>query len=196
MPISEYVGYLRTLIGPKALLTPGVDALVYNDAGQPLRVKRSDNGFWEVPGGQLDPLEPPALGMIHEVFEETGLRVAPVALSDIFGGSGTYCIRYPDSDEVNPIVAFFSCRSVGVNSATVTVRRPLRSFLHLMRYCSSSPRSRVTCWQRQRRKDFLSGTRAGWRGSSSSIGLRFLGTAADSATKGSHSTSRPKLVER
>ena len=59
MPISEYIKDLRVSIGHKPLLTPGVDAVIYNDAGHLLLIKRSDTGLWGLPGGQLDPLEPP-----------------------------------------------------------------------------------------------------------------------------------------
>lgn len=113
MPISEYIRDLRLSIGHKPLLTPGTDAVIYNGAGQLLLIKRSDSGLWGVPGGQLDPLEPPALGVIREVFEETGLKVVPVSLLGVFGGTDTFRLRYPNGDEVNPVVALFECRVVG-----------------------------------------------------------------------------------
>ena len=62
MPVSDYIKDLRVAIGHKPLLTPGVVAVIHNDAG-----------LWGLPRGQLDSLEPPALGLIREVFEETGL---------------------------------------------------------------------------------------------------------------------------
>ena len=113
MPISGYIKDLRVSIGHKPLLTPGVDAVIYNDAGQLLLIKRSDTGLWGLPGGQLDPLEPPALGLIREVFEETGLKVVPKSLLGIFGGNDAFHVRYPNGDEVNPIVSLFGCRIVG-----------------------------------------------------------------------------------
>lgn len=113
MPISNYLRELRGLVGPKPLLTPGADALVYNDEGHLLLVRRSDNGLWGVPGGQLDPLEPPALGVVREVYEETGLKVRPIKLIGIFGGTDAFRLRYPNGDEVNPIVSLFECRVVG-----------------------------------------------------------------------------------
>ena len=113
MPISEYIKDLRVSIGHKPLLTPGVDAVIYNDAGHLLLIKRSDTGLWGLPGGQLDPLEPPALGLIREVFEETGLKVVPVSLLGIFGGNDAFHVRYPNEDEVDPIVSLFGCKIVG-----------------------------------------------------------------------------------
>ena len=77
MPISKYIKDLRVSVGHKPLLTPGVDAVIYNGDGHLLLIKRSDTGLWGLPGGQLDPLEPPALGLVREVFEETGFKVGP-----------------------------------------------------------------------------------------------------------------------
>lgn len=113
MPISEYIKDLRVSIGHKLLLTPGVDAVTRNDAGELLLIKRSDNGLWALPGGQLDPLEPPALGLVREVFEETGLKVVPDRLLGIFGGNDAFHVRYPNGDEVHPVVSLFGCRIVG-----------------------------------------------------------------------------------
>ena len=113
MPISDYIKDLRVSVGHKPLLTPGVDAVIYNDAGQLLLIKRSDTGRWGLPGGQLDPLEPPALGLVREVFEETGLKVIPKRLLGIFGGNDAFHVRYPNGDEVDPIVSLFGCKIVG-----------------------------------------------------------------------------------
>ena len=81
-PVSDYIKDLRVAIGHKSLLTPGVVAIIHNDA-----VLRG------LPGGQLEPLEPPALGLIREVFEETGLKVAPVSPLGIFGGNDAFHVR-------------------------------------------------------------------------------------------------------
>ena len=113
MPISDYIKDLRVSIGHKPLLTPGVDAIIHSDAGHLLLIRRSDTGLWGLPGGQLDPLEPPALGLIREVFEETGLKVVPESLLGIFGGNDAFHVHYPNEDEVDPIVSLFGCRVVG-----------------------------------------------------------------------------------
>ncbi len=112
MPISPYIKGLREHIGHAPLLTPGADALVYDDAGALLLMRRRDDGLWGIPGGQLDPLEPPALGVVREVLEETGLLVRPVALLGVFGGVDTFHIRYPNGDEIDPVVSLFRCEIV------------------------------------------------------------------------------------
>lgn len=112
MPISDYIKGLREKVGHAPLLTPGADALVSNADGSLLLMRRRDDGLWGMPGGQLDPLEPPALGVVREVLEETGLLVRPVALLGVFGGVDTFHIRYPSGDEIDPIVSLFACEIV------------------------------------------------------------------------------------
>ncbi len=112
MPISPYLKGLREKVGNQPLLTSGTDAVIYDEQGRLLLLKRSDNGQWGLPGGQLDPLEPPALGVVREVYEETGLKVVPTMLLGIFGGVKPFHLRYANGDEVLPIVALFKCRVV------------------------------------------------------------------------------------
>ena len=45
MPISKYIKDLRVSVGHKPLLTPGVDAVIYNGDGHLLLIKRSDTGL-------------------------------------------------------------------------------------------------------------------------------------------------------
>lgn len=112
MPISAYIKGLRNHIGHAPLLTPGADALVYDADGSLLLMRRRDDGLWGIPGGQLDPLEPPARGVVREVLEETGLVVRPVALLGVFGGVDAFHMRYPNGDELDPIVSLFRCEIV------------------------------------------------------------------------------------
>ena len=62
-----------------------------------LLVKRNKapyKGYWDIPGGFLEPGEHPEVGMIREVKEETGLEVKPLEIIGIFMD------KYgPDSDD-------------------------------------------------------------------------------------------------
>lgn len=52
-----------------------------------LLVKRNKapyRGYWDIPGGFLEPGEHPEVGMIREVKEETGLEVKPIEIIGIF----------------------------------------------------------------------------------------------------------------
>jgi 8-oxo-dGTP pyrophosphatase MutT (NUDIX family) len=57
-------------------LRRGADALVRNDAGEVLLVRRADDGRWAMPGGWVDPGETPAQAAVREVAEETGMHVS------------------------------------------------------------------------------------------------------------------------
>ncbi|WP_088320974.1 NUDIX hydrolase [Kineosporia sp. R_H_3] len=57
---------------------PCVGALVYDDAGRILLVRRANppaQGLWSVPGGRVEPGEDGARAVVREVAEETGLVV-------------------------------------------------------------------------------------------------------------------------
>lgn len=61
---------------------PCAGALVVKD-GKVLLGRRAVDparGYWDIPGGFLNPWEHPADGAVREVAEETGLRVRPVQL--------------------------------------------------------------------------------------------------------------------
>ena len=54
-------------------------------------------GWWDIPGGFLEPWEHPRDAVIREVEEETGLRVHPADLLGIwidrYGDGGDYCLN-------------------------------------------------------------------------------------------------------
>ena len=54
----------------------GADALVQNERGDVLLVRRADDGRWAMPGGWIDPGETPEQAVVREVAEETGLQVS------------------------------------------------------------------------------------------------------------------------
>jgi len=113
MPISEYMKSLREKIGTALVMVPSVSAIIRDDEGRILLMKRSDTGRWELPSGQLDPGEAPAEGLLREVFEETGLAVRPIRLAGVYGGREGFRFVYPHGDQIEVFVAVFECRVVG-----------------------------------------------------------------------------------
>jgi 8-oxo-dGTP pyrophosphatase MutT (NUDIX family) len=112
VPISSYLRDLRALVGPRLLLLPGVSAIVRDDAGRILFIRRADDGRWGLPAGAVDPGESPAEAIVREVQEETGLTVRAAHVAGVFGGAG-YRHRYPNGDEAEWMVAVFECEVVG-----------------------------------------------------------------------------------
>ena len=61
-----------------------VAAVVVNDDGQVLVIKRRDNGAWQIPGGVLELDESIQDGLRREVREETGVEVEPERLTGVY----------------------------------------------------------------------------------------------------------------
>ncbi len=61
-----------------------VAAAVVDDSGRVLAVRRRDDGQWEPPGGVLELGETIEEGVVREVYEETGLVVAPDRLTGVY----------------------------------------------------------------------------------------------------------------
>jgi ADP-ribose pyrophosphatase YjhB (NUDIX family) len=61
-----------------------VAAVIADDAGRVLLVKRREDGRWEPPGGVLERGETIPAGLKREVREETGLDVEPGPLTGVY----------------------------------------------------------------------------------------------------------------
>jgi len=64
----------------------GVGALIFN-RDRILLVERGKeplNGYWSIPGGVLETGETLEQGVVREVREETGLKVKPLKVLEIF----------------------------------------------------------------------------------------------------------------
>jgi len=61
-----------------------VAAVVLDDQGRVLAVRRRDNGHWQPPGGVLELDETITAGLRREVLEETGVVVEPVRLTGVY----------------------------------------------------------------------------------------------------------------
>lgn len=61
-----------------------VAAVVVNQAGQILVIRRADNGQWQIPGGVLEQGEPLEAGVRREVCEETGIAVRVNTLTGVY----------------------------------------------------------------------------------------------------------------
>jgi 8-oxo-dGTP pyrophosphatase MutT (NUDIX family) len=112
MPISDYLRDVRRVVGTRLLLLPGVAALVRDDKGRVLFIRRADDGRWGLPAGGIEPGESPARAVAREVQEETGLTVCPTRVAGVFGGPG-FRHRYENGDEVEWTVIVFACAVIG-----------------------------------------------------------------------------------
>ena len=94
---------------PDAIL-PSTNAVVFNGRGEVLLQRRSDNGFWALPGGGVEVGESVGQGVIRETLEETGLRVTVKRLVGLYSDPEHYCIMsYPDGKIIHYVAAVFEC---------------------------------------------------------------------------------------
>lgn len=72
--------------GGLGMITPGTTgaAAVFDDAGRLLLTRRADNGLWCLPGGAAEVGESSADSAVRETYEETGLRVRPLAVIGVY----------------------------------------------------------------------------------------------------------------
>lgn len=110
VPIPEFVSHLRALVGHELLWLPGISAVVLDDRGRVLLGRRADNGRWAVISGILEPGEQPAVAILREVLEETGITAEVEALAAVNAEADV--VVYPNGDRAQYLDLTFLCRAV------------------------------------------------------------------------------------
>ena len=95
----DHIKELRKLIGHRPILMVGAGILIQDANQHLLMLKRSDNHFWGLPGGAVEPGENVEATARRETREETGLEVQDMELFGVFSGPELY-YEYPNGDEV------------------------------------------------------------------------------------------------
>src|SRR6185312_5958407 len=98
---------------PKAnTIVPAVTAIVINNSNELLMIKRSDNGYWAVPGGAQDIGESVIDAVKREVAEETGIVVEVVHLTGIYSDP-RHVIAYDNGEVRQEFSLCFRAKPVG-----------------------------------------------------------------------------------
>ncbi len=113
MPIPPHIAHLRQHVGHITLLTPAVAAVIQDEAGKVLLIRRGDGRGWSLPGGIMEPGEHLTGCLAREVQEETGLDVEPVRLVGVYSDPKVNHITFPNGDQIHIVSATFECRVVG-----------------------------------------------------------------------------------
>jgi len=89
-------------------ITPlvGVTVFIPDDSGRALLIRRSDNGFWCLPGGFQELSETPAECAVRECTEETGLEIILVRLVGVFSSTKYEWVNYPWKENVITDIVF------------------------------------------------------------------------------------------
>jgi ADP-ribose pyrophosphatase YjhB (NUDIX family) len=95
--------------GVPGYVTPkvAIGAIVGNEAGEVLLVKRPDSGIWLYPTGWADIGYSPAEVAVKEVYEETGIECEPVQVISVVDGQRMGFTRF------GMYMIVFHCRAIG-----------------------------------------------------------------------------------
>ncbi|RIQ27389.1 NUDIX hydrolase [Jiangella rhizosphaerae] len=110
MPTPDFILALREHVGHDLLWLTGVTAVVIDEEGRVLLHQRSDTGQWALISGILEPGEQPAVAVVREAFEETGVHVEVERISSVITDAP---VTYPNGDRVQYLDIAFRCRPVG-----------------------------------------------------------------------------------
>jgi 8-oxo-dGTP pyrophosphatase MutT (NUDIX family) len=98
--VARRIDYHDDPSAPKAnSLVPSVNAVVTNDAGDLLMIKRSDNDNWAIPGGAIDLGESMVDAAVRETREETGIDCEVTGIVGIYTDP-RHVILYTSNGEV------------------------------------------------------------------------------------------------
>lgn len=86
----------------------GVNVVVLDDSGRVLLARRAAPPIWNLPGGGVEPGEPPWEAAVRETREEVGLDVAIARLTGVYD-------RSPDGD---PVLVFRATVTAGAPATT------------------------------------------------------------------------------
>jgi 8-oxo-dGTP pyrophosphatase MutT (NUDIX family) len=82
--------YYHDVAAPQAReLLPAAFAVARNGSGRVLLVRRSDDGYWELPGGRVEVGESASAAVVREVAEETGVTIKVTGLAGVYSDPGT-----------------------------------------------------------------------------------------------------------
>ena len=113
MPIPPFIVQLRQHVGHMLLLLPATAAVVRDEAGRVLLIRRGDGRGWSLPGGFMEPGERLADAVVREVREETGLEVEPLRIVGVYSDPAYTHITFPNGDQVHFVSTTFECRVLG-----------------------------------------------------------------------------------
>ena len=108
----NYVTWLRSCVGHQKIFLVRACGIVTDEEGQVLLQRHPDLGWWELPGGPLEPGERLSACLVRGMRRETGLVIEPARLVGLYT-SADFDLTYPNGDQVQQFIACFVCRVTG-----------------------------------------------------------------------------------
>lgn len=93
-------------------LVPAASAVVIDDEGRILLHKRTDNEYWSIPGGSMEPGESIGETVVREVREETGIEATVEKILGVYSNPRHVSV-YDDGEVRQQFSVCFLCRAVG-----------------------------------------------------------------------------------
>ena len=106
--MSDYIKDLRDKTNHMPLLIPHSVVVLFNDKNEILLEERSDDGYFDFPGGAIDLKETMEDAAKRELEEETGLIADELELFKVYSGEITHYV-YFNGDEIYGVDAIYLC---------------------------------------------------------------------------------------
>ena len=106
--MSDYIKDLRDKTNHMPLLLPHSVVILFNERGEVLLEERSDDGYFDFPGGGIDLKETAEEAAKRELLEETGLEALELEFFKLYSGEITHYV-YFNGDEIYGIDIVYCC---------------------------------------------------------------------------------------
>jgi ADP-ribose pyrophosphatase YjhB (NUDIX family) len=104
---DSYLGQLRKIIGREKVIATAVRAVVFDEDGRLLLIRRRDNQRWALPAGTMELDESIYDCLVREVWEETGLTVQEATLFAVWSDPARTSIVTHYGDPYHVVVFVF-----------------------------------------------------------------------------------------
>jgi ADP-ribose pyrophosphatase YjhB (NUDIX family) len=112
------VDYLYDPNAPQAnSIAVAVSAFIQDNQDHILMIRRTDNGLYSIPGGQLEPGETLTHAAVRETKEETGIDIGVTGLIGIYSDPN-HVIAYDDGEVRQEFSICFSAKLIGGRAKT------------------------------------------------------------------------------
>ena len=106
--MGDYLKEIREKVGHRPLVIPHAVVMVLSPNREILFEERADDGYYDFPGGGIDPKETAKEAAKRELYEETGLIADSLRLLNIYSGEVTY-YKYANGDEIYGVDVVYVC---------------------------------------------------------------------------------------